>query len=80
LQRALSLLWFLAMQAMMRCSLPSEPMQNRMASELQADTTADRCSGVTAKLAVENRVATIAEAVATLMWRKMGWIMTRFPL
>jgi len=53
-------------------------MQNRMASERQADTTAESCSGVIAKLAVENRVATIAEAVTALMWRRMGWVMTRF--
>jgi hypothetical protein len=72
LQRALSLPWFFVMQAIRRCSSPIELRQNRMASTLQADTTADRCAGLMAKLAVENKLAAMATAVATPIWRGVG--------
>ncbi len=61
-QRALNWLRFFFMQAMMALSLPSEPMQCRITSEVQAA----RCAAVPrAKLVPENNV--VAATIAATM-------------
>jgi hypothetical protein len=71
LQRALNWLRFFFMQAMMALSLPIEPMQCRITSEVQAA----RCAAVPrAKLGLENNVVAAMIAAAMPMWRETGLV------